>query len=68
MPQYTIHLVSKGSGRLSRCYTFTAPDDGAAEEFVRQRQTDEVVELWQGGRKVARFDPANDGSGSSIWL
>lgn len=68
MPQYTLHLVSRGSGRLSRCYTFTAPNDSAAEEFVRQRQTDEVVELWHGSRKVARFDRANDDSGSSIWL
>lgn len=68
MPQYTLHIVSKRSRRLSPCYSFTAPNDSAAEEFVRQRQTDEMVELWQGRRKVACFDGSGDDSASSIWL
>lgn len=68
MAEYTLYAVSKRTGRLSSCYTFNAPNDAAAEEFVRQRVTDEAVELWHCGRKVARFGPPNDGSGSSVWL
>jgi hypothetical protein len=69
MAQYTVYLVSKRNGRLLPCYSFKASTDEAAEEFVRERQTDEVVELWHGSRKIARFErPPNDGSASSLWL
>ncbi len=68
MAQYTVYAVSKRSRRLSTCYSFNAPNDSAAEEFVRQRLTDEAVELWHGARKVARFGPPADGSVSSMWL
>ena len=44
MAQYTVYLVSKRNRRLSPCYSFKAPDDEAAEEFVRQR-VDIVLEF-----------------------
>lgn len=54
MPLYNV--FTDGGGRLCRIYSFTARDDGAAEEFVTNRLTDIPVELWCNSRRVARFD------------
>jgi len=40
---------------MCRVYSFNAPDDGAAEQFVIDRITDRAVELWCYSRKVAGF-------------
>ena len=37
-------------------YSFQMPTDSDAEAFVRQRLTDEPIELWSRSRRVARFE------------
>ena len=55
MPLYNVCTEYGQGGRMCRVYSFNAPDDGAAEQFVIDRITDRAVELWCYSRKVAGF-------------
>ena len=54
MPLYNVYAGE--SGRMSRIYSFSAADDVAAKNFVRERLTETPVELWCYSKRVARFD------------
>ena len=56
MPLYNVCVRYGENGRISPVYSFTAPDDLAAEEFVMDRLTEKPVELWSHSRRVARFE------------
>lgn len=53
MPLYNVYAGE--GGRMVRVYSFTAADDVAAKSFVKDRLTDEPVELWCHSKRVARF-------------
>ena len=54
MPRYNVYAGE--AGRMSRVYSFSAADDVAAKQFVKDRLTDVPVELWCYSKRVARFD------------
>jgi hypothetical protein len=54
MPLYNVYAGE--AGRMSRVYSFSAADDVAAKQFVKDRLTDVPVELWCYSKRVARFD------------
>ena len=56
MSLYNVYADWGQGGRMCRAYSFTAPDDLAAEEFVADRLTNRSVELWCNSRRVARFE------------
>ena len=56
MPTYSVRAGFGEGGRLIGIYSFQMPTDSEAEAFVRQRLTDETVELWSRSRRVARFE------------
>ena len=50
------NVYAGDNGRMVRVYSFTATDDVAAKQFVRERLTDEPIELWCYSKRVARFE------------
>ena len=54
MPLYNVYAGE--AGRMSRVYSFSAADDVAAKQFVKDRLTDVPVEVWCYSKRVARFD------------
>ena len=52
MSLYNVRAAHGEGSRMSRVYSFTAPDDVVAEAFVMDRLTDQSVELWCFSRKV----------------
>ena len=56
MPLYNVRAGYGEGGRMSRVYSFTAPNEVVAEAFVMDRLTEQSVELWCFSRKVACFE------------
>ena len=54
MPLYNVYAGE--TGRMSRVYSFSAPDDVAAKQFVTEHLTETPVELWCYSKRVARFE------------
>jgi hypothetical protein len=60
MALYDVYAECGANDRLIRVYSFSAPDDLSACEFVNARLTDTPTELWCRSMRVARFDRKRD--------
>ena len=56
MSEYRVYIIAT-DGRLLRSVELLCPDDEKAEEYAKQLVDGHAIELWQGTRKLARFDP-----------
>ena len=56
MPYYRLYFLDRFTGHIRTAENLYAADDGDAAEQVRERDLAEPLELWCGGRKVARFE------------
>lgn len=56
MPHYQLYFMNPVSGHIDRQETLHAGDDVAAVHLLQGMRLDVPVELWRGGRKVARQD------------
>ncbi len=60
MPNYLIYYMNPVSGHIDRREALHAGDDVAAVHLLQGRSFDVPVELWRGGRKIARQDGPPD--------
>ena len=56
MPVYRLYFLDRHTGHIEGAEEFLAADDIAAVHRIQLRGRTEPMEVWQGGRKVARFD------------
>lgn len=61
MPYYRLYHMHPKSGHIDRFDEFEVSDDIAAVIFAETKLNAHPLELWQHGRKVKRFDPAQVG-------
>jgi hypothetical protein len=54
MPDYRAYIVG-AEGRFVRAIELLCPDDDTAREYAKNLVDGHDVELWQGKRRVARF-------------
>ena len=54
MPDYRAYIVGT-EGRFVRAIELLCPDDDTAREYAKNLVHGHDVELWQGKRRVARF-------------
>lgn len=59
MSYYRLYFWSNRTGRIERFEEFEAQDDIQALGMVEPRLGDQISELWNGSRKVRKFDPAS---------
>ena len=55
MPHYRAYVIGR-DGMFEAAITLDCADDEAAKESARQLDLDKDVELWQGDRRIARFE------------
>lgn len=63
MPAYRLYRLNRHSGHIDQAEDFHASDDVEAIHRVQARDGHPetvAMELWQGGRKVRRFDALPD--------
>jgi hypothetical protein len=65
MPQYRLYFLGIRTGRIESHEQFEARDDEEALSFIQPHVGDHPLELWTGGRRIARFDTALALSGLS---
>jgi hypothetical protein len=57
MPHYRVYAL-EGRANRSFCFLeFQAADNEAAEEFARQRQMTDTLEIWRDNQRIARLEP-----------
>jgi hypothetical protein len=60
MPDYRLYFLNPHNGHIEGVEEFHTADDIEAICLVNQRDDAVPLELWSGGRKVARFDGRPD--------
>jgi hypothetical protein len=56
VPYYRLYFIDPRSGHIARFTEIHAPDDAAATELASEIEH-RPLELWNGGRYVARIGP-----------
>ena len=60
MAEYRLYLMDRFTGHIDGVETLSSADDVGAICLVQERRGDAPMELWCGGRKIRRFEPAPD--------
>lgn len=59
MAEYRAYIIET-DGRFMRAIELVRPDDEKAIEYARQLMDGHDVELWQGDRRIDRFNHAHE--------
>jgi hypothetical protein len=65
MANYRAYLIGR-DGQFFRAITLDSADDSDATELAKRLVNDHDVELWQGDRKIARFENKLEKTSRSI--
>jgi hypothetical protein len=57
MPEYSIYAIDKDGHISGAAVIIDAADDQAAREEAKRGLDGQTIELWDGPRRIARFDP-----------
>jgi hypothetical protein len=55
MAEYRAYIIAH-DGKISRAVELLCPDDDTAKEYAKQLVDGHHVELWQGERRVTKFE------------
>ena len=56
MSEYRLYFMDRFSGHIDHRREFLADDDAAAVHVAEGWRTGDPMELWQGGRKLRRWE------------
>lgn len=59
MSDYRLYFMDRFSGHIDHRREFIADDDAGALNVAEGWSTGDPMELWQGGRKLKRWEAAN---------
>ena len=59
MAEYRAYIIGTDA-RFMRAVELVCPDDDAAKEYAKQLVDGHDVELWQGDRRIERFQHTHD--------
>ena len=59
MAEYRAYVIGT-DGRFMRAVGLVCPDDDTAKEYAKQLVDGHDVELWQGDRRIERFQHTHD--------
>jgi hypothetical protein len=59
MAEYRAYIIGT-DGRFMRAVELVCPDDEGAKEYAKQLVDGHDVELWQGDRRIERFQHTHD--------